>query len=302
MPHKLRVPMWFLASVGTAGWVVIGLPGTAHADTLGPGSASGGDSGGSVTASVSAPGTPGAAPGPPAALVASAGTDNSCAPTPGASGSELPGPGGDTNGSWWMVPVGCPTPPDGPGVTRVPMGSTGAGLASVWVPAAQPAPAVVDPAVLARQALASAPFPAVRIGTNPPSGRLAVNFPVWLFVAGGWAPVSASAAAGPVSATVTAAPTSVVWSTGDGASVTCTGPGAPYDPSRTYESQVPPPCGYTYRRSSAVAPGAVLTLTATVTWAVTWAAAGAPGGGALPAVSRSSSVPVSVGEVQVLDQ
>ena len=201
-----------------------------------------------------------------------------------------------------MVPVGCPTPPDGPGVTRVPMGSTGAGLASVWVPAAQPAPPVVDPAVLARQALATAPFPAVRIGTNPPSGRLAVNFPVWLFVAGGWAPVSASAAAGPGSATVTAAPTSVVWATGDGASVTCTGSGAPYDPSRAYASQVPPPCGHTYRRSSAVAPGAVLTLTATVTWSVTWVAAGAPGGGALPAVSRSSSVPVSVGEVQVLDQ
>jgi hypothetical protein len=181
------------------------------------------------------------------------------------------------------------------------MDSTGAGLVSVWVPAGA-APPGVSPLVLAEQALGSAVFPQMAMGTNPPSGRLVVNFPVWLHLSRGWAPVSASASAGGVSATVTAAPSQVTWSMGDGGSVTCGGPGVAYDPSRSYESQVPPSCGYTYRAPSTGSPGGVFMVTATVTWQVSWTAAGAAGGGALPAVSRSESVPVTVGEVQVVEQ
>jgi hypothetical protein len=159
----------------------------------------------------------------------------------------------------------------------------------------------VSPAALARQALASAALPAVSIGTSPPTASLLVNFPTFLYLGGGWAPVSALASAGGVSATVTATPSSVTWSTGDGGSVTCAGPGAPYDPSESFASQDPPLCGYTYRRSSAAAPGGVFTLTATVAYTVTWTAVGAPGGGALPALTRSASVGVAVGEIQVVN-
>ncbi|HEX3539606.1 MAG TPA: hypothetical protein VHT75_04105 [Acidimicrobiales bacterium] len=43
-------------------------------------------------------------------------------------------------------------------------------------------------------------------------------------------------------------------------------------------------------------------LTATVHFAATWTVAGARGGGNLGTVDRSVSVPVTVGEIQILNQ
>jgi hypothetical protein len=79
----------------------------------------------------------------------------------------------------------------------------------------------------------------------------------------------------------------------------------PFDPSRSFDSQLLstglPPCGYRYQRSSANQAGQAFQATATVHYSATWTVTGAPGGGSLPAVNRSVTVPVTVGEIQILN-
>jgi hypothetical protein len=162
-----------------------------------------------------------------------------------------------------------------------------------------PAPAV-DPLVLAQQALSQAVFPTLSIRTNPPADRLVVNFPVWLSLSSGFASVSASASAGPVTSTVSLMPVSVLWRLGEGGTVTCRGPGVAYDPSRPFDQQVPPTCGYQYARSSAGQPGERYTVTATVSYQATWTVTGAAGGGSLGAVDRTVSLSVRVGEIEAV--
>ena len=173
----------------------------------------------------------------------------------------------------------------------------------VFVPAgtAVPGGAVANPLVLAEQAEDNAPFPHLSIVMSPPSTREAVNFPIFLSLSG-YSPVSASAAAGGVTSTVSVVPGTVTWNMGDGHTVTCNGPGVAYDPSRSFASQLPPPCGYTYSVSSADQPGEVFQVTATVSYSATWTVTGAPGGGTLGPVNRTASIPVTVGEIQVLNQ
>ena len=97
-----------------------------------------------------------------------------------------------------------------------------------------------------------------------------------------------------------AEPERVVWNMGDGQQVTCTGPGTAYDSTRDYFGQHPD-CGYVYRRSSAGYPGDVVSVTATINFHVTWSASGAPGGGDLGTVSRTSApVAVRVNEIQTV--
>jgi hypothetical protein len=93
----------------------------------------------------------------------------------------------------------------------------------------------------------------------------------------------------------------VTWVMGDGYSVTCQGPGVAYDPSRPFASQLPPLCGYVYSRSSANEPGEAFQATVTVHYGATWTVTGAPGGGSLGPVVRTVTVPVSVGEIQVVN-
>jgi hypothetical protein len=175
------------------------------------------------------------------------------------------------------------------GTVIVPPGGGGGGAAPA-----------VNPLLLAQQALASAPFPALGVVMSPPAGREAVNFPIFLSLSG-FAPVSASASAGAVTSTVSIVPGSVTWSMGDGHGVMCRGPGVPFDPSRSFVSQLPPACGYLYQRSSANEAGQVFQVTATVHYGATWTVTGAAGGGALPGVDRSVTVPVTVGEIQVVN-
>jgi hypothetical protein len=192
-----------------------------------------------------------------------------------------------------MVPAGTTSVTDvycgGTWVTTVFGGPPGAG------PVVQ-----VNPLALAQQALASAAYQPLQIHTDPPSGRLVVNFPVWLSLSSGFAPVSASASVGPVTSTVSVTPVSVAWSMGDGGGVTCQGPGVPYDPARPFDQQVPPSCGYQYGTSSAGQPGQQFTVTATVRYQATWTVTGAPGGGSLGPVDRSVSVPVTVGQIEAV--
>ena len=69
----------------------------------------------------------------------------------------------------------------------------------------------VSPAQLAQRALVSAPFQPIRVQMSPPSTREAVNFPIFLSLGSGFAPVTATASAGGVTSTVTITPNSVTW-------------------------------------------------------------------------------------------
>src|SRR5207244_3829971 len=103
-----------------------------------------------------------------------------------------------------------------------------------------------------------------------------------------------------ITVTVTAEPQRVVWDMGNGDQITC-GPGTPYDPSKP-EADQQTDCSYTYRYSSAAQPNERYVITATVEWVATWTAAGAPGGGSLGVVRRSSSVAVRVAEAEAINE
>lgn len=190
---------------------------------------------------------------------------------------------------------------DGPGTwyRKICRSETGGETATVvWVPSRR-----VDPRALAEDARDLAPIPRPAIRLSPPVGvDQVVNVPTWLSIdSSQWRPVTASATAGSVTATATAVPESVTWSMGNGDTVRCAGPGTPYQPGGAGRGEQPK-CSYTYRHSSARAPEGTFTVVATVTWRVRWAATGAPGGGSLGTVSRTSQVPVRVAEIQALNR
>lgn len=166
----------------------------------------------------------------------------------------------------------------------------------VWAPERR-----TDPRSLAEEATDRADIPLPELRLSPPLDvPQVVNLPTWLAIdPAQWRPVTSSASAGPVTATATAVPESVTWSMGNGDRVTCAGPGTLYDPATGEAAQ--PDCTYTFRRSSARAPGGRFVLEATVTWRVTWAASGAPGGGSLGTVTRTKTVPIQVAEIQALN-
>ena len=184
---------------------------------------------------------------------------------------------------------------DGPGSWMRKICSDGTGTV-VWVPQG-----TVDPRVLAEQALDRTNVPLPGVGMNPgPPNDLVVNMATWLWVEN-FGPVGASASAGPVTVTVTAAPVAVRWTMGNGDVVVCNGPGTRYDSSRPAEGQRTD-CSYTYRRSSASAPSGTFIVQTSVTWDVTWTASGVAGGGSLGPLTRTTSTPVRVSEVQTVNQ
>jgi hypothetical protein len=63
-----------------------------------------------------------------------------------------------------------------------------------------------------------------------------------------------------------------------------------------------PPCGYKYQLASANKPGGIFQVTATVHFIATWTVTGARGGKDLGPIDRRVSVPVTVGEIEVLNQ
>ena len=157
---------------------------------------------------------------------------------------------------------------------------------------------LVDPRALAEQAVASAQISPPAIRTSPSqNARLYVQVPTWLWIDGGWwRSYEATAQAGRIWSTVTARPVSVLWSLGDGSTVSCSGPGTAWTPGSDEDAST---CAHTYRRSSAGSSGGTLPLEATVRLEVTWTS-NASIGGALPAISRPSSVDVQVGEIQAI--
>lgn len=166
-------------------------------------------------------------------------------------------------------------------------------------PVAPPPP---SPGELAQQAAQQTPLPAPAVELSPrPPIPLLVTMPTFLWIdPGQWVPVTASASAAGVTSTVTATPSRVVWDMGNGESVSCAGPGAAYSPALP-DDQQPSDCKYSYPRSSAGARSQTFTLKATLEFDVTWVAVGAPGGGSLGTARRSTTTPVQVAEIQVLN-
>ncbi len=137
--------------------------------------------------------------------------------------------------------------------------------------------------------------PAIR--TSPEeSGRLYVQIPTLWIDSSWWQFYTATAQAGRVWSTVTARPVSVTWGTGDGGSEVCRGPGVAWSPGVDEDASN---CTHTYRRSSASADGGTFDLSATVRLEITWTS-NAPFGGTLPAITRTSTLDVEVGEIQAI--
>jgi hypothetical protein len=152
---------------------------------------------------------------------------------------------------------------------------------------------LVDPAALAIEALSSIGIEGPAIRTSPDAGDLVVNVPTWLWVdQGWWQTYEATATAGRVAVTVTARPTSTSWSVGDGAAIRC-GVGRPWQPGLPESAT---DCSHTYRRASGG-----LELLAAVSLEVTWTS-NIGAGGSLPAISRTSSIEVVVGEIQAIGE
>lgn len=157
---------------------------------------------------------------------------------------------------------------------------------------------LVDPQQLALDAMSSVSIGSPVIRTSPSAnGRLYVQVPTWLWLEGGWwTPYEATASAGRVWSTVRAVPVATTWSLGDGHTVSCRGPGTEWRPGAAEGSSS---CTYTYRNSSAGSPTGRFTVNAAITFEVSWSSNAGPGG-ALPAISRTSSVEVEVGEIQAI--
>lgn len=168
----------------------------------------------------------------------------------------------------------------------------------VWIPSGQPGAAQLpSPAEVAAAARSQLRLPSPAIAVSPAGDQL-VHLPTWLWLSGGWGPVSATASVPGVSVTATARPSRVVWSMGEGSTVTCAGAGTPFRPGSDPEAPSPD-CGHTYRVSSAGQPAQVFPVTATVYWTVTWSGAGRSG--TFPDLTTTGTAALRVAEVQALN-
>ena len=164
----------------------------------------------------------------------------------------------------------------------------------IFVPAGTAGPVVsprdVADGVLDRMNL---PLPQPRIS---PAGDQLVNLPMWVWLEG-WTTRQESASVPGVSVTVTAKPTKAVWTFGDGTTLTCQGPGVAWTPT----SPPNPPCGHTFKRSSATTRDRTYSVKVAITWNASYTVAGGAGGGPLPAVVRTTEFAVRVAEVQAVN-
>lgn len=168
----------------------------------------------------------------------------------------------------------------------------------ILVPQGHPPVPQVDPRELAQRAVDSMTLLGPDIASPRASGRYTVGVPMWMWIhqsATTYGPNTASASAGGITVTATAKVSKIVWAMGDGATVTCNGPGTPYTTSQAMAPS--PTCGHLYTTTSADARSGRFLVTATSTWAIAWQGGGQAG--QLTEV-RHSTVPVTVGEVQVV--
>ncbi|MFI9772122.1 ATP/GTP-binding protein [Streptomyces sp. NPDC052415] len=170
-------------------------------------------------------------------------------------------------------------------------------ITPVWL-AEPPDQPVIDPAVLAQQAVDKMLLRGPDIASPRTAGRYTVGVPMWMWVnqsATTYGPNSASASAGGITVTATAKVSKIVWSMGDGTSVTCNGPGTPYQASEGMAQS--PTCGHVYSKTSAGGEDGKFPVSATSTWTIDWQGGGEAG--QLVEI-RQTNVQVAIGELQVV--
>jgi hypothetical protein len=200
-------------------------------------------------------------------------------------GIEIPPPG--QQGRWFTVACKRPDSPDYTYRLRyIPLRSLQATQA-------------ID---LAEEARRQLQLPEPEIRTSPPAGTdSVVGVPVYLWLPPeAWQAEEATAEIPGVVVTVRAVPDRTIWDMGNGDQVVCLGPGEAWDPSLPEDAQ-PATCRYSYRATSAGQPGERFTVTATVYWKASWSVAGAPGGGDLGEIARSSSTTTRVAQIQTVN-
>ena len=138
---------------------------------------------------------------------------------------------------------------------------------------------------------------AAPVPRSNPFGVQLVGLATWLWVTDPWFEQQATASVGGVSATVHAVPVGVDWDTGDGGHVLCDR-GVPYDLRRSPRAQSSS-CTHVFQRSSAWQPGGVYELSATERW-VAWWSSSTGEGGSLGLLSRTTTMPIRVVELQAL--
>jgi hypothetical protein len=155
----------------------------------------------------------------------------------------------------------------------------------------------IDPAVIAQQAEDQIRPPTPTIHMSPDSGRdQLVGLETWLWVEqGDLGTLSKTVIAGPVTVTGTLKATSVEWNMGDHHTFRCDGPGMPY------AKGAKPTCSYTYAKSSAAQATESYKVTAKIIWTGKYTVTGAPGGGGLAPITRTSSTTVRVAEAQAIN-
>ena len=163
-------------------------------------------------------------------------------------------------------------------------------------------PSAIQALDLLEEARRQLELPEPEINMSPPaSADSVVGVPVFLWVpADAWQPEEETAEIPGVAVHVRAEPQRVVWNMGDGGHVECRGPGEPWDPSLPEEAQ-PSSCRYNYRSTSIGQPGERFPVTATVYWKASWTVEGAPGGGDLGEVARTSTTSVRVAQIQTVN-
>jgi hypothetical protein len=162
-----------------------------------------------------------------------------------------------------------------------------------WVLPGEDGQPLVDPAVLAQQAVDSLRLPRPRIAASPEAAQL-VHLPVWLWLEGdSWQTQTASASVPGLTVTARAVPTQVTWSMGEGSTVVCDGPGTPWKRGNDAKA-ASPDCGHTYTRPSATP----LRTTVVVDWEVTWSGGGQSG--TVPPMTTTASVSWTVTESHAL--
>lgn len=143
----------------------------------------------------------------------------------------------------------------------------------IWL---EESPMAVTPQMLAREAVSKLRLPSPTISVSPTGAQL-VSLPSWMWLeAGSWQDQQATASVPGMSVTATASPTTAVWSMGEGGSVTCQGRGTAWKPGADPKASSPD-CGYTYRTTSADAPGGQFHVSVSVNWQVSWSGAGTSG-------------------------
>lgn len=198
-------------------------------------------------------------------------------------------------------------PVPGGGSMVAPRGTTTTWLADP--PPGSPPPPPPPAATLAQWAKSKLQLPHLVAESN--GGATAssyVGIPTWVWVSPTqWRPQSSlPAAVGDRSVVLTATPVSTSWSMGDGSSINCAGPGSPFDPNDPEN----PPCGRTYRISSAGQPqsGAAandryFTVQGSVTYRLHWVCTGDcdQDAGNLPDMTwPTTALPLRVLEVQTV--